>query len=44
VFLVEGWSAPLDKHDGESATESATERPLRDVQDESVVTGGSEHL
>jgi hydrogenase-4 component B len=43
VFLVEGWSAPFAAHKNDGATRSAGESQLRDVQVESVVTGGSSH-
>ncbi|MEK7784321.1 MAG: hypothetical protein AAB658_02695, partial [Chloroflexota bacterium] len=43
VFLVEGWSAPFAAHKNDGATRSAAESQLRDVQVESVVTGGSNH-
>ena len=43
VFLVEGWSAPFAARRNDGATRSAAESQLRDVQVESVVTGGSIH-
>ncbi len=43
VFLVEGWSAPFAAHKNDGAKRPAAELRMRDVQVESVVTGGSIH-
>ena len=43
VFLVEGWSAPFVAHKNDGATRPGAELQMRDVQVESVVTGGSIH-
>jgi hydrogenase-4 component B len=43
VFLVEGWSAPFAANKNDGAKRPAAELRMRDVQVESVVTGGSIH-